>query len=84
MAFGIPAAFFLEWSFAPISFNTPALQVFAQLFPVYYAIVLQQHAFHNFTLNTLGLGTNVLILCGYALVLIVLAAIVLRRSTVAN
>ena len=85
LAFGISLPlFFLSGAFGPISFNTPALQVFAQLFPVYYAIVLQQHAFHNFTLNTYGVGTNVLILCGYALVLIILAAIVLRRSTVAG
>jgi ABC-2 type transport system permease protein len=85
LAFGISLPlFFLSGAFGPISFNTPALQVFAQLFPVYYAIVLQQHAFHNFALNTYGLGTNVLILCGYALVLIILAAIVLRRSTVAS
>jgi ABC-2 type transport system permease protein len=76
--------FFLSGAFGPISFNTEAIQVFAQIFPVYYAIVLQQHAFHNFTLNTYGIGTNVLILCAYALVLIILAGIVLRRSTVAS
>ena len=46
--------------------------------------ILLQHAFHGFDLNTYGLGTNVLILCGYALALIVLAALVLRRSTVAS
>jgi ABC-2 type transport system permease protein len=85
LAFGtsIPL-FFLSGAFGPISFNTPAVQFLAQLFPVYYAIVLQQHAFHNFTLNTLGMGVNVLILCGYALLAIVLATIVLRRSTVAH
>lgn len=84
LAFGstIPL-FFLSGAFGPISFNTPIIQVFAQIFPVYYAIVLQQHAFHNFVLNTYGLN-NVFILCGYAVVLVLLAAIVLRRSTVAN
>ena len=46
--------------------------------------ILLQHAFHGFDLNTYVLGTNVLILCGYALALIVLAALVLRRSTVAS
>jgi ABC-2 type transport system permease protein len=76
--------FFLSGAFGPISFTTPAVQFFAQLFPVYYAIVLQQHAFHNFTLNTLGTGVNVLILCGYALAVIVLATIALRRSTMAH
>lgn len=85
LAFGtaIPL-FFLSGPFGPISFNTGAIQIFAKIFPVYYAIVLQQHAFHNFTLNTYGIGVNVLILCGYALGLLALATIVLRRSTVAH
>jgi ABC-2 type transport system permease protein len=85
LAFGVTLPlFFLSGAFGPISFMTQAIQIIAQIFPVYYAIVLQQHAFHNFTLNTYGIGTNVVILCAYALGLIVLAAIVLRRSTVAS
>lgn len=76
--------FFLSGAFGPLSFSTPIVQFLAQLFPVYYAIVLQQHAFHGFTLNTLGLGVNSLVLIGYAVVVIVLAAVVLRRSTVAH
>lgn len=85
LAFGISLPlFFLSGAFGPISFSTEAIQIFAQIFPVYYAIVLQQHAFHNFTLNTYGLGTNILILCAYAVGLIILAGIVLRRSTVAS
>lgn len=76
--------FFVSGAFGPISFTTPAVQVIARIFPVYYAIVLQQHAFHNFTLNTLGTGVNVLVLCAYALVVIALATFVLRRSTVAH
>jgi ABC-2 type transport system permease protein len=76
--------FFLSGAFGPISFSTPAVQVIAEIFPVYYAIVAMQHAFHNFTLNTLGLGGNVLILAGYALGLMALVTIVLRRSTVAH
>jgi ABC-type multidrug transport system permease subunit len=83
MGISIPL-FFLSGAFGPISFNTPAIQVLAQAFPVYYAIVLQQHAFHNFTLNTYGLGVNALVLVGYALVVSALAALVLRRSTVAH
>ena len=54
------------------------------MFPVYYAIVVMQHAVHNFTLNTSAIGFNVLILAAYALGGLVLAAIVLRRSTVAH
>ena len=75
--------FFISGAFGPISFgNNVVVTVLAHLFPMYYAIVLMQHAFHGFDLNTYGLGMNVLILCGYALVLILLAALVLRRSTV--
>ncbi len=85
LAFGtaIPL-FFLSGAFGPISFNVPAIQVLAQLTPVYYAIVVQQHAFHGFNLNTYGVTANTLILVGFALVLILLSALVLRRSTVAN
>jgi ABC-2 type transport system permease protein len=70
--------------FGPITFQPVIMQVLAQLFPPYYAIVLEQHAFHNFTLNTYGLGLNSVILVGYALVLMVLAALALRRKMVAN
>ncbi|MBV9689282.1 MAG: ABC transporter permease [Ktedonobacteraceae bacterium] len=76
--------FFLSGALGPISFNVPLIQIVAQLFPVYYAIVLEQHAFHGFDLNTYGVGTNVMILCAYAVGVIVLAALVLRRSTVAS
>ncbi|HET8854078.1 MAG TPA: hypothetical protein VFN02_16295, partial [Ktedonobacteraceae bacterium] len=85
LAFGIAIPlFFLSGAFGPISFDTVAIQVLAQLFPVYYAIVLQHYAFHDFVLNTYGLQVNVLILSGYALGLMILAAIALRRSTVAH
>ena len=76
--------FFLSGAFGPISFTTPAIQVIAQIFPIYYAIVLQQHAFHNFILNTYGIATNALILGVYALALLILASLVLRRSTLAH
>ena len=75
---------FLSGAFGPLSFTTPAIQFIAQLFPVAYAIALQQHAFHNFNLNTYGVGGNVLVLVGYALGLILLAALALRRSTLAH
>jgi len=53
-------------------------------FSVYYAIVLQQHAFHGFDLNTYGVGLNALILGIYALALLALTTLVLRRSTIAH
>ena len=76
--------FFLSGAFGPISFNTQAIQVLAKIFPVYYAIVLQQHAFHGFDLNTYGVGGNALILVVYALALLVLTTLFLRRSTLAH
>jgi ABC-2 type transport system permease protein len=76
--------FFLSGAFGPISFTTPVIQVFARIFPVYYQIVVFQHAFHSFTLNTLGLGINTLVLVGYAVGLIALVTWVLRRSSVSH
>ena len=76
--------FFLSGAFGPISFSTSVLQVFARLFPVYYQIVVFQHAFHSFALNTLGLGANALVLAGYAVGLIVLVTVILRRSRVSH
>jgi len=85
LAFGLSIPLFiLSGAFGPLSFNTLPIQIIAQIFPVSYAIVLQQHAFHNFTLNTYGVATNVLILCGYAVGMLGLAAFVLRRSTLAH
>ncbi len=76
--------FVLSGAFGPISFSPLITQVLAQLFPVYYAMVLEQHAFHGFDLNTYGVGLNVVILCGYTVLVLALAALVLRRSTVAK
>ncbi len=85
LAFGLAIPlFFISGAFGPIAFNVPIVQVIAQIFPVYYAIVVQQYAFHGFALNAYGVAANTWILCGYALGLIVLAALVLRRSVVAN
>ncbi len=82
LSFGVSLPlFFLSGAFGPISFTTPAVEALARIFPVYYAIVLEQHAFHGFTLNTLGVGGNLLILAAYALGLIVLVTLVLQRST---
>ncbi|MGB8346894.1 MAG: ABC transporter permease [Ktedonobacteraceae bacterium] len=73
--------FFLSGPFGPISFFAPIEQIFARLFPVYYAIVVLQHAFHDFTLNTYGIGINTLILAAYTLGGLILATVALRRST---
>lgn len=85
LAFGLSVPmFFMSGAFGPISFQVPVTRVIAQIFPVYYAIVLQQHAFHGFDLNTYGVGINALILGIYALVLLVLTTLALRRSTIAH
>ncbi|HEV2579250.1 MAG TPA: ABC transporter permease [Ktedonobacteraceae bacterium] len=76
--------FFLSGPFGPISFFAPIEQLVARVFPVYYAIVVLQHAVHDFTLNTSGIGINALILVAYALGGLVLATIVVRRSTLAH
>jgi ABC-2 type transport system permease protein len=85
LAFGVTIPlFFVSGAFGPISFNVPILQVLAQALPVYYAIVVQQYAFHNFILNTYTIPGNTLILCAFLLLFVGLAALALRRSTTAN
>ena len=76
--------FFLSGVFGPISFSTPAVQTLALLFPVHYAIVLEQYAFKSFVTNTIGLLPNTLLLVGYVLVFVALAAIAMRFSKVAH
>ena len=76
--------FFLSGPFGPISFFAPIEQVVARIFPVYYAIVVLQHAVHDFTLNTSGIGINALVLAAYATSGLILATIVVRRRTLAH
>jgi ABC-type multidrug transport system permease subunit len=76
--------FFLSGVFGPISFSTPAVQVIARLFPVHYAIVLEQYAFKTFVTNTMGLVPDTLLLVGYVLVFVALATIAMRLSKVAH
>ena len=76
--------FFISGAFGPISFTTPLLQAIAKIFPVYYQIVVLQHAFHSFLLNTYGTAGNVLILVGFAAGIMLLMTLVLRRSTVSH
>src|SRR5215469_16872110 len=76
--------FFLSGPFGPISFFAPIQQLIARVFPVYYAIVVLQHAFHNFSLNTNGLVINTLVLVAYALGGLLLATIALWRNTFAR
>lgn len=72
--------FFVSGPLGPVTFSTRAIQVIASLSPASYAIAGEQHAFHDFTTNTLGLW-NALILLGMALGGTVAAVLVLRSST---
>jgi ABC-2 type transport system permease protein len=76
--------FFLSGVFGPVSFSTPAVQTLARLFPVHYAIVLEQYAFKNFVTNTMGLVPNTLILAGYVFVFAILATIAMRCGKVTH
>jgi ABC-2 type transport system permease protein len=76
--------FFLSGPLGPLSFSSPIMQIVAEIFPIYYSIVLQQHAFHNFVLTSYETSINAWILAGYALLMSLLAALVLRRSSVAH
>jgi len=76
--------FFLSGPFGPISFSAPIEQLVARIFPVYYAIVVLQHAFHGFTLNTSGIGINTLVLVAYVLGGLGLSTMLLHRRTLAH
>lgn len=71
---------FLSGLFAPITFNTGAIQFLARLFPVHYSVVLTQAAFKGFVSNTLPLPVNALVLCAYGLVFALLAIASVRFS----
>jgi ABC-2 type transport system permease protein len=63
---GIPVPlFFLSGVFAPLSFQTRAVQDIGQLMPVHWAIVLVQFAFKGFGTGTLPLAADAAILAGY-------------------
>jgi ABC-2 type transport system permease protein len=76
--------FFLSGVFNPITYSTLGVIILARLFPVHYAIVLQQYAFLNYRTGALGIGQDVLVLVGFLLLFMTLAAIVLRRAKVAQ
>jgi ABC-type transport system involved in multi-copper enzyme maturation permease subunit len=72
--------FFLSGMFAPLSFSTPWVQLLGSLSPVHYAIVLEQYSFLGYWTNTLGVGGNLLVLCGFLVAFVALAALALRRG----
>lgn len=76
--------FFLSGIFAPLTFSTTGVQILARLFPVHYLLVLEQHAFFDFQMNTLGIGNNLLILGGFLILFVSLAALTMRWRVAAH
>jgi ABC-type transport system involved in multi-copper enzyme maturation permease subunit len=78
---GIPVpGFFLSGVFAPLSFQTRAVQDIGQLMPVHWAIVLAQFAFSGFGTGTLPLRADAAILAGYLLAFTAASAAAFRLT----
>jgi ABC-type transport system involved in multi-copper enzyme maturation permease subunit len=76
---GLPVPlFFLSGVFAPLSFQTAAVQDIGQLMPVHWAIILVQYAFKGFGTGTLPLPADAAILVGYLVLFTALSAAALR------
>ena len=73
--------FFISGPLGPPSFSTPAIEFLSKLTPLAYSIAGEQHAFHNFSTNTLG-AWNAVVLAGFAGAFTITAILVLRRSVV--
>ncbi len=74
--------FFLSGVFNPITYSTMGMVLLARLFPVHYAIALIQNATLGFRTNTLSPLENVLVLCGFLLLFVGCASLVLQYSHV--
>jgi ABC-type multidrug transport system permease subunit len=72
--------FFLSGVFGPIGFQSGVVQGIATVLPIHYAIVLEQLGFKRLVTSTLAPGTDALILAGYLVTFVCLAAITLRLS----
>ena len=76
--------FFLSGVFNPITYSTVGLVLLARAFPVHYAIALIQRSTLGFVTNTLSPLANVLVLVGFLVLFVLLAARVLRHGPVAH
>ncbi|HEX8969469.1 MAG TPA: ABC transporter permease [Chloroflexota bacterium] len=74
---GLPV-FFISGAFGPVQWGTPALAVIAQAQPVYYAIAVFQHAFHDFDTTPSDLITNMMVLAAFTLAIVAASAAALR------
>jgi ABC-2 type transport system permease protein len=78
---GLPV-FFISGAFGPVQWSSAAVGIVSRLQPVYYAIAVFQHAFHDFDTTSTSLATNTLVLVATTLVILVGSALVLRRKAV--
>jgi ABC-2 type transport system permease protein len=80
---GLPV-FFISGAFGPVQWGTAALATISGLQPVYYAIAVFQHAFHDFDTTPSSLSTNTVVLGVSAVVILIASATVLRRNGVSQ
>lgn len=71
--------FFVSGPLGPPSFDTAVINFISHLFPLAYAIAGEQHAFHGYDTNTLGIW-NAVILMGFAFSFMLTAILVLRKK----
>jgi len=81
LGLGLPV-FFISGAFGPVQWGSAALAIVSRLQPVYYAIALFQHAFHDFETTPTPLATNTLVLVISTAVIVLGSAAVLRRRAV--
>lgn len=78
---GLPV-FFLSGAFGPVQWGAPAIAFVSQLQPVYYAIAVFQHAFHNFDTTPFSTSSNQVVLLGFAVLSVLVSATILRMRAV--
>jgi ABC-type transport system involved in multi-copper enzyme maturation permease subunit len=70
--------FFISGAFGPVQWGSAALAFISRLQPVYYAIAVFQHAFHDFETTPTTLATNALVLLGFTVVIVFGSTLALR------
>ncbi|MGI9149006.1 MAG: ABC transporter permease [Chloroflexota bacterium] len=78
---GLPV-FFISGAFGPVQWSSGAVATVSRLQPVYYAIAVFQHAFHDFDTTPTSMPVNTLLLVASTVVVVVVSAGVLRRRAV--
>lgn len=76
--------FFMSGPFGPANWLGPVAGFLAFASPMFYAIEAFQHAFHGYQTAPPSLGTDVLVLAGFAAASIIASSWVLSRTRVAH